>query len=379
MFRYLTKLVDEVSSSFKGILYMNSPLRCKKFCFFYNPHSIRKQLLYTLGKKRYIDEFLLPRKQIFILQSILMFSYAFQINFLKNYFDSIKTKTKIVYVKDLLTLAEYNHLLFFRKYLTFSINTFHTNIVITDNGARRFLNKYSWFFIGDMLEVDTITDKYFLFFNIFFFISPILYNKKHILLYNIYNKTHMFLNKTIKRSFFCLNEFPKQYKTTFPLLNNISIFFINSIFSEKTKLKLLTVILFKYFLYSTKLLQYSQHISLVHVPVFFNMFFLGKCYNNVSLFQYKTSVIAKFVSTKRSRKRMRFLKRKSFFSKKIIRSITNLFSYKANIRKKYYQKYMGSSLNKTFTKKVHSNYFYKKFGFLNKKSNLNNMFFNFLY
>lgn len=146
-----------------------------------------------LGKRRYKKEFLFLNNQNYILQWYLKFFYNVNIKFFLDSYKFLKKKFYIKTIKDVFVFLEYNISIFVKKYLFFSLYTFN-NINLNNNKYND--NMKTFFFIGDLIKIDNkhffYHEKFILFFNFIYFISPISLKIKEKLLYSLYQKVYFF-------------------------------------------------------------------------------------------------------------------------------------------------------------------------------------------
>lgn len=153
---------------------------------------------------------------------------------------------------------EYNITIFIKKYIFFSFN-FFSNIDFSGlllNDVLIHSSKKNIFFIGDCIKLNLMSlkfkyyyEKFFVFFNIVWYISPFFYKNKFIFLNFFYKKLFNYIkNDFLKRHFFFLKK-PNLPRLFF---NNKYIGFfsnqlnLHNIFNYKLYVKSLFFFLFKF-------------------------------------------------------------------------------------------------------------------------------------
>ena len=401
LFNYLNKVCRDIRSSFESLEYFNKHSRMKTLSFFYNSYLLRENLIHILGKKSFKDEFLFTPNYQYILQLQLKFYYDVKPSFFLNCFNFLKKKYNVKLIKDVFFFLEYESNIFLKKILLFSNNTL-SNI---------YLNNFKWnnnlckfFSIGDFIQIQNhfFFERYILFFNFIYFINPIIFNKKNILLASIYKRLYFFFyNNTFNNSFYINTSYKRKniFDDNFTFFLNITNSFIfkyahflkTTIKKETHKKK--KVLFYKsilFFLFKNNSIasninnsSYNNRLDLSN----FKHFFFSKTFLTIHSFNktlnyyplllfknYKKSMSS--INSKRYMKKRIWIprdirkKRRYFRNRFIYKGLYDWLYYKSPISVKL-KKITPKLLSRRFNKDVYSIYFFKKMSFL--KTNFSNI------
>ena len=416
-FNYLVLMFHKIQSSFKKIYLLNRPLtKSKKLSFFFNSTKIRENFFYYLGKKKYSEEFILLKNKKWYFKFYLKQYYNVSFKFIMLFYYEIRKKFKVKTIKELFLFLEYNISIFCNKYIIFSFNSlFDNNINFSNLYLNNFninLNVKTLFYIGDVIEFKSLGlkfkyyyDKFFIFFNIIYYINPFYFNSKFDIIYNIYFKLFKHIHISIGNILF-----------NFKSVNNFNIntsylnYFKNKLKNIVPNLKLMlkSLILFnsKYNLVIRKQnkfeqVQYIKAVSRkINIKSFLSIYSFGKTYKKYKLIQFKQvntnlkkkKFIKPFFLIQRLIKTTRLFHTKNTKLLKATKRVkTNnpipMF-YSNRFYKFLFYKWNPSNTNsnnivynRNFFLKLNKNYYsiwlLKKFFFLKRKNKFFNLFYNF--
>jgi len=189
-FKYIFIIYNKIKLTFKNLfLFKNSSVKKKgKFSFFFDSSKIREHFFLYLGKKRYSEEFLLLKNKKWYLKFYIKHFYNIDFKFLWQYNKELRKKYNISQIKDLFLFIEHHIDVFENKYLNLNRST-NSNVIIHE---RSIVSNKLFFFIGDSLKINISLlnqykyEKFYIFFNIIYFINPLFFDRKWRLLSDLY-------------------------------------------------------------------------------------------------------------------------------------------------------------------------------------------------
>lgn len=378
-FKYIFLIYNKLKCTLKNVFFFKTSSVRKKeqLSFFFDSPRIREHFFLYLGKKRYSEEFLLLKNKKWYLKSYLTFFYNIDLTFLCKYYKELRHKYNIFKIKDLFVFIEHHIFIFLNKYFYYTYSN-NDKIIINE---RSLVNNNFFFFIGDFFKMNIsvlnkyIYEKFYIFFNIIYFINPLFFNKKLHILSNLY--IYLYNNLFCKTFFiYRYNNINSYNSYTKKIINSIYSFL--NIFTYNDYIKIVYLLFNKFNIKCTPLKSEISHLVNNDISIFES---ISKVYFKIDCIKF--DIINNNSCKKRIEKRFWWLKKikanKMFWSRKKRNSIkkhffTNFYKFykyhlmnsSTDIKKKYYKK----SLYTKFNHKNYKSYLLKKLFFLDNNSKL---------
>ena len=279
--------------------------------FFYDAVKIREHFFIYLGKKRFSEEFLLLKNKKWYFKFYIQQYFNVPIKFIIKYYLSLRKKYKLHTIKELFLFLEYNINVFTKKYIYYYFKFFYLlpSESIRLNNEKINTSTKNIFFIGDLINFTDIViqknyyfEKFFIFFNIIYYINPLTYKNKFFFLKNIYSKLYDYIvQQLVTNAFF----FEKKNSAAFimTIKKKYVPFFIKSLYQKNIKLfiKSLYFFVFKYNIILFKQKQLSMALDKTYF--IHEMNFKSLLYYNSFFTYYKKFKLIEFKYIFKERKK----------------------------------------------------------------------------
>lgn len=192
----------KIKKTFKKLYFFNNPIlkKKKRMSFFYNAVKIREHFFFFLGKKRYSEEFLLLKNKKWYYKFYLQQYFNIPFKVIIKFYYSLRNKYVLHKIKDLFFFLEFHVDIFTKKYLFYNYSNY------------LHCSSKNMFFIGDFLTLQDTQqhyyfEKFFIFFNIVYFLNPFYYKNKFIFIKEIYLKVFNYIRELInKKALYLFND-----------------------------------------------------------------------------------------------------------------------------------------------------------------------------